>query len=82
MMSMMAVDSLRNLHINSWRVKNKNGESVANQAKQGHHRHQHSLEIEVGFKSTCVSRHDSLIQFFRSGWKFFGDFIKGVFRVF
>ena len=50
MMSMMAVDSLRNLHINSWRVKNKNGKSVANEAKQGHHRHQHSLIIKVGFK--------------------------------
>ena len=32
MMIMMRMDSLRNLHINSWRVENKNGKSVANEA--------------------------------------------------
>ena len=32
MMIMMTMDSLRNLHINSWRVENKNGKNVANEA--------------------------------------------------
>ena len=48
MMIMMLMDSLRNLHINSWRVKNKYGKSVANEAQQGDHWHQHSLILKSG----------------------------------
>ena len=37
------------LHINIGRVEDDDGEGVAHQAHQGHHRHQHPLGQQVGF---------------------------------
>ena len=43
----MMIILIENLHIDSWRVKDKDGKSVPHQTQQSHHWHQHSLVFVI-----------------------------------